>query len=97
MNHFEFGFFDEFQKLANPGDLKVNMGVPQPKPTVTAGPNLGPGVSPNLNTTMGRLTGNLPKLRDLSGPSAAAPQSDDYLRHIMHMKSRYARNTGDLA
>lgn len=57
MDAFQFGFFDELQKLANPGNLKVNMGAP--KPTVTAGPNLGPGVSPNVRTTMGRPpTGN---------------------------------------
>ena len=68
MNAFEFGFFDELQKLANPGNLKVNMGAPKPKVTVTAGPNLGPGVSTNIRTTMGRPakpnppTGNEPAI-----------------------------------
>ena len=66
MDAFQFGFFDELQKLANLGNLKVNMGAPKPK--VTAGPNLGPGVSPNIRTTMGRPakpkppTGNEPAI-----------------------------------
>lgn len=60
MNHFEYGFFSELSKLAgDPSDkLRVNMGKPAQsdtkKPPVTAGPNLGPGVSTKLTTTIKR-------------------------------------------
>jgi len=93
MNHLEFGFFDELQKLANPGNLKVNMGAP--KPTVTAGPNLGPGVSTNLRTTMGRPAApadpSAPARLGASSGPLPAPLSADAMRGAMRRAASYVR------